>query len=391
MKKVMPPPDASINVQKAITDTQANIDELNDKASDVIHREEFEKALEEIRGALGLASRKKPLDINDVFRGGASSAHGYVPDPGNQTTGGPTYLTSDGEFAPLLDGALVSGDPGVGGSSLAQKVVEVHGSLAVTSALQAENIRSRSSQVIHNLDVGGIITGTIAASNVSATTVSGAQTFLTASDVQSDLYKLDTENLFQVIPHGACGTSLAQRTAQLNGSLVVLNAIGARRIECGMPNLRVLGVSITHSLDQTINTSSPTVLSFDTTLFDSSGFHSNTTNNSRITIPSGLGGYYLIIGSMRWEDVNDQDSFRAIRIELNSNGTPTVGNSFISGISNQGSTGADIVTTECHGVSYLKDGDVIEAIANQQSGSAIKVQTISNGQSPMFTAIRIGW
>lgn len=41
-----------------------------------------------------------------------------------------------------------------------------------------------------------------------------------------------------------------------------------------------------------------TAVTFPATEWDSTAFHSNVTNNSRITIPAGLGGKYLIIGKI---------------------------------------------------------------------------------------------
>ena len=55
-----------------------------------------------------------------------------------------------------------------------------------------------------------------------------------------------------------------------------------------------VGVSCTGTGTQTINNSSWTMVTFDTEEYDTNGFHSTSTNTSRITIPSGKGGYYLL-------------------------------------------------------------------------------------------------
>ncbi len=47
---------------------------------------------------------------------------------------------------------------------------------------------------------------------------------------------------------------------------------------------------------QTITNNTDTVLECPSELIDTDGFHSNTTNNGRITIPTGKGGKYLISG-----------------------------------------------------------------------------------------------
>ena len=36
--------------------------------------------------------------------------------------------------------------------------------------------------------------------------------------------------------------------------------------------------------------------------FDTDGFHSTVTNTSRITIPSGKGGYYKVHGTINWDN-----------------------------------------------------------------------------------------
>ena len=55
-----------------------------------------------------------------------------------------------------------------------------------------------------------------------------------------------------------------------------------------------VGCRVIPSSDKSISNSTATVLDFGSESFDSSGFHDNTTNNSRITIPSGKAGKYLV-------------------------------------------------------------------------------------------------
>ena len=54
------------------------------------------------------------------------------------------------------------------------------------------------------------------------------------------------------------------------------------------------GVYLTKSAAQSIPITTYTAITWDTEAYDTDGFHSNTTNTSRITIPSGLAGYYSI-------------------------------------------------------------------------------------------------
>jgi hypothetical protein len=52
---------------------------------------------------------------------------------------------------------------------------------------------------------------------------------------------------------------------------------------------------------QTIANATYTAILFSNENFDTDGFHSTTTNTSRITIPTGLGGYYLVNMTQRWD------------------------------------------------------------------------------------------
>lgn len=54
------------------------------------------------------------------------------------------------------------------------------------------------------------------------------------------------------------------------------------------------GVYLTKSASQSIPITTYTAITWDTESFDTDAFHSTTTNTSRITIPSGLAGYYSI-------------------------------------------------------------------------------------------------
>ena len=55
-----------------------------------------------------------------------------------------------------------------------------------------------------------------------------------------------------------------------------------------------VGCFLTKSTSQAISNGSNTAVTFNQESFDTSGFHDNSTNNSRITIPSGKAGKYLL-------------------------------------------------------------------------------------------------
>jgi hypothetical protein len=53
-------------------------------------------------------------------------------------------------------------------------------------------------------------------------------------------------------------------------------------------------------LAQSIPNNVATAVTFGSEYYDTDSFHDTSTNTSRITIPSGLGGYYLFTGSGEW-------------------------------------------------------------------------------------------
>jgi hypothetical protein len=61
-----------------------------------------------------------------------------------------------------------------------------------------------------------------------------------------------------------------------------------------------VGAYATKTAAQTLTNNTDTVLSWNAERFDTDGFHDNSTNNSRMTIPSGKGGKYLVVASAYW-------------------------------------------------------------------------------------------
>lgn len=62
-----------------------------------------------------------------------------------------------------------------------------------------------------------------------------------------------------------------------------------------------VGASVFDANTQVISNGTNTAVTWTSETFDTNGFHSNTTNTSRMTIPSGYAGKYLVNASVRWE------------------------------------------------------------------------------------------
>ena len=72
----------------------------------------------------------------------------------------------------------------------------------------------------------------------------------------------------------------------------------------------------------TITNASNTTLAFDGEVYDTDGFHSTASNTSRITIPSGKGGYYAFYGTAG--DDNIAGTFLLLIMRLFKNGSTNI-------------------------------------------------------------------
>jgi len=135
-----------------------------------------------------------------------------------------------------------------------------------------------------------------------------------------------------------------------------------------------------HSVDQSISSGgSPTALAFDSELFDALGMHDNSTNNSRITIPTGYDGLWLFGANPQF---NTGAGNRALlRLSLN-NATDFAGDE-----------GKPEASTFTHlfalGLYRCVAGDYVQAKVYQDTGGAVNV-IASNYRTPGFWAVFLG-
>ena len=122
--------------------------------------------------------------------------------------------------------------------------------------------------------------------------------------------------------------------------------------------------------NQSISSSTLTNVSWNAEDYDTDGFHDNSTNNSRITIPNGKTGYYSVNGIVMF----DGNANGNRQLSIHKNGVywqwllmyPT-GGSAQSYLINQ--------------TIYLVAGDYIQITAYQTSGTSLNLLEISNGQN----------
>ena len=122
-----------------------------------------------------------------------------------------------------------------------------------------------------------------------------------------------------------------------------------------------VGASAKDNADQAIPNTTYTKLTFNTEQFDTNAFHSTATNTSRMTIPSGKAGKYLITGYVNWEP--NASGVRIFVVYKNNSIFQAFG-----GVTSAGN--------EAEVASYVMDlavADYVELAAYQSSGGSLNV------------------
>jgi len=138
-----------------------------------------------------------------------------------------------------------------------------------------------------------------------------------------------------------------------------------------------VGTSIGKTATQSISNTTFTALTWDTEDYDTDAFHNTSTNTSRITIPSGKGGYYLFSGSVGF----DLNATGARLLRLYKNGTDL---QTITGLASAGS--GDFTHIPFSFVLSLVATDYIELYTYQASGGSLNVRTTSKFQASYLGA-----
>jgi hypothetical protein len=134
--------------------------------------------------------------------------------------------------------------------------------------------------------------------------------------------------------------------------------------------------------DTTVATGFTAIL-FDNEFFDTDGFHSTSSNTSRMTVPTGKAGKYLITGGFRFESFSGD---RLAQLRLNGT-TPLCRQDY-----NSSSTGGT-VNLNLSRIVNLAVGDYIELVAYQNSGatqSLLGTTSLGNYEGPFLDMVLLG-
>jgi hypothetical protein len=127
------------------------------------------------------------------------------------------------------------------------------------------------------------------------------------------------------------------------------------------------GCSLRSSVDISVPDATSTTINFNTEIFDVDGYHDNSTNTNRITIPSGKTGYFLFVCQIRFSA--NSSGYRSINIRKNgaTMTQPSVSNS----IGNNTTVSSSFIV-------YGVPGDYYDLQAFQNSGSTLELGGSSN-------------
>jgi len=122
-----------------------------------------------------------------------------------------------------------------------------------------------------------------------------------------------------------------------------------------------VGASIRNDSGISVDSSTTTTMPFPQETFDTNGFHDNTTNNSRFTVPSGKAGYYLINYTVLYQGYSSNHAVRLVYF-VNGSQICLYKDACVAGVGEQNYFFSRIVN--------LSVGDYVELKLWQDSGTA---------------------
>lgn len=136
---------------------------------------------------------------------------------------------------------------------------------------------------------------------------------------------------------------------------------------------------LTHNAAQSIANNTTVALLFNTETYDAAApnaMHDTVTNNSRITIPTGGAGFYVLTASVRF--TANATGVRELGMRVN--GVTSIASA--QQISNSGTTATQLTVATLY---RLNVGDYVEATVLQSSGAALNT-VVTTDVSPTFAA-----
>lgn len=144
-----------------------------------------------------------------------------------------------------------------------------------------------------------------------------------------------------------------------------------------------LACHLTRSVGQTTTSGVATAVLFDLESFDAGGLHSTSVNTSRITVPAGGGGLWLVNYTLTF--ASNGVGARAVYMARNGN------TSHRHGLSSASMAGAGDFSGSGTTLLRLASTDFVELVGLQSSGAGLNVLGDNSAAAPTsFSATRLG-
>ena len=221
-------------------------------------------------------------------------------------------------------------------------------------------------------DIEGVTAGTGISGGGTSGTVTITNSMATAIDAKGDLIGGTGADAFARLAVGTNGQVLTADSAEATGLKWAAPASGSTF--CGVTVYSVSG-------SVTVPNNTNTILPFNSEAVDTDGFHSTTTNTSRLTVPAGKGGTYAIWAKLEYDGSSANNYAAAFQVN---GGTATP---YANAVGSSGGTFANAVPMFV--VYPLAAGDYVELRARQITGGSILAK-MNNEAETIFGMYLLG-
>lgn len=243
------------------------------------------------------------------------------------------------------------------GNSIDTSLVDLKGGTTGQVLSKASNTDMDFTWVTDAGDIAGVTAGVGITGGGTSGTVTITNDMATKIDAKGDLVVGTGADTYDRL---AVGTNNHVLTADSAASTGVKWA--------AVPTASFKGCQLWKSNNQSINNATYTAITFDSENFDTDGFHSTVTNTSRITIPAGLGGKYLITFTAGY--AASATGIRGSALYKNGSQTHIMFQVSASSAADHFFAGSQIMN--------LTAGDYVEIFLYQNSGGALDVKGLSD-------------